>query len=479
MMKKLIKIGAFTILVAIFICSFAPEAVAEAEIATAGASKGCQTLPSKYQEIESCLLCPVFQVILNTDQNIATQSFSALAGSFRNVIIVVLALFIAYQTLITVSSFTKQDVPKYLSTLLVQAFKVMLAALLLSNSTYIYQYVINPLMNAGLEFGLALLFKQSLLSEFKTLVQSQKSSMPTGVIGQDLLASVMAAIKLFSKASAQLPAIGSSLICISVHEATKFLIDVSMFIEGLLVYCFGWCIALACCFYLLDSVVRFGIFCALLPFLIACWPFKVTASYTKTGWDIFMNAFFNFVMMGLIISLNSELISQALTGGSGGVEALENAINGNEVDTLKELMDISGTDFLVLIACCLFAFKLVAQINDLANQVSSTSGGTGIGNKIGGLAAQAAKSVGRTALKAGGKVAGAVYEGTGAKAKVAAVGANVQSGLNKIGAKVGLGSRANPNGAGGGSGGGSGSRNDGGNDGGNSTQGSSSGGGDD
>ena len=335
-------------------------------------------------------------------------------------------------------------------------------------------------MAAGLEFGLALLFDQGLLSEFSTLTQSERSGMPSGVIGQDLLASVMAAVKLFSKASAQMPAIGSSLICISMNEARNILPDFSMLIEGVLVFAFGWCIALACCFYLLDSVVRFGIFCALLPFLIACWPFKVTVSYTKTGWDIFMNAFFNFVMMGMIISLNSELISQALTGGQGGMDALEAAINGSNVDTLKDLMDISGVDFLVLVACCMFAFKLVGQINELANQVSSTSGGTGIGNKIGGVAAQAAKKVAGTAVKGGkavvGGAAGAVYEGTGAKAKVEAGKAKIMGGLNKMGAKIGLGNKANPNGAGG-QGGGSGSNSGSGNSGGGGS-GSNSGSGD-
>ncbi len=412
--------------------------------ATAGASKGCQPLPAKYAEIKSCILCPLFQVILDTDQTMATKSYDALASSFRNVIVVVLALFIAYQTLITVSAFTKQDTAKYITTLLTQAFKVFVAALLLSNSSYIYHYVINPLMTAGLEFGLALLFDPGLLQEFETQTAAAKSAMPSGVIGQDLLASVMAAIRLFSKAAAQMPAIGSSLICISMNEASNILPDFSMLIEGVLVFAFGWAIALSCCFYLLDSVVRFGIFCALLPFLIACWPFKVTASYTKTGWDIFMNAFFNFVMMGMVISLNSELISQALTGGKGGMEALENAINGSNVDTLKDLMDISGTDFLVLVACCMFAFKLVGQINELANQVSGTSGGTGIGNKIGGAAAQAVKKTAGTAAKIGAHATGLDKKWDNAQRKL---------GLKPP--KSGSGGAQRPGGSGGGSEGGS------------------------
>lgn len=408
--------------------------------AQTGASKGCPPLPVKYAEIQTCVLCPLFTVILNTDQTIATKSFHALSGGFKNLILIVLALFVAYHTLMVVSAFTKQDTPKYLSTLMVQGFKVLVAALLLTDPSYIYNYVINPLMQAGLEFGLALMLKGDSTSDaFKGLAAAEQASMPSGVIGQNLLASVMAAIKLFNRTAAQMPAIGSSLVCISFHEARNILPDFSMFFEGVLVYGFGWLIVLAASFYLLDSVVRFGIFCALLPFLIASWPFKVTKQYANTGWKIFMNAFFNFVMMGLIIGLNSELISQGLTGGSGGIDELEAAINGSNVDDLKELMDISGSDFLVLVACCLFAFKLVGQINELASDIAGGGGGTAIGGKIGGLAAQAAKKTASVAGNVAGKSLGGLYEVSGAKAKVANVKDKVAGKIATLGMKKGSG----------------------------------------
>lgn len=427
--------------------------VTESGTAATGASKGCVPLPVKFAEIKTCILCPLFNVILRTDQTMATKSFSALAIGFRNLIIVVLALYIAWQTLITVSAFTKQDAPKYIGSLLVQAFKVLVAALLLSNPEWIYYYVINPLMGAGLEFGLALLFKAELLTEFNTLTNAEVPGMPDGVISQTLLAQVMASIRLFNKAAAQMPAIGSTLMCISWHEGAKILPDFSMLIEGLLIWGFGWAIVLAASFYLLDSAVRFGIFCTLLPFLIAAWPFKVTAKYTKTGWDIFMNCFFNFVMMGLVIGINSELIAEGLSGGKGGMDALIAAINGDRVDELKELMDISGTDFLVLVACCLFAFKLVGQINALATEMAGGGGSQGIGNKIGGAAMQGVKKATSMGAKVGGSAAGFTYEATGAKAKVAGAKAGVASGMAKMGTKVGLGSKASATGAGGGVGG--------------------------
>ena len=432
--------------------------------ATSGASEGCVPLPVKLAEIKTCILCPLFAIILRTDQTVATKSFSALAGGFRNVIIIVMALYIAWQTLITVSAFTKQDAPKYLGSLMVQGFKVFVAALLLSNSSWIYHYVINPLLQAGLEFGLSLLFKEDILTQFNTLALDEAGGMPSGVISEDLLGKVMASIKLFNKIAAEMPAIGSSLMCVSWHAAAKILPDFSMLIEGALIFGFGWAIVLAASFYLLDSAVRFGIFCTLLPFLIASWPFKVTAKYTKTGWDIFMNCFFNFVMMGLVIGLNSELISYALTGGRGGKDALIAAINGNNVEDLKELMDISGTDFLVLVASCLFAFKLVGQINALATELAGGGGSTGIGNKIGGLAAQAGKKAVGTAAKAGKAAGGFAYEASGAKGKVQGAKDKVAGKLGKTGAKIGLGPKASATGSGGGGNNGGGGGDSGGDD---------------
>ena len=119
--------------------------------------RGCKPWSEKYEELRGCILCKMFEVILDTDQSMATMSYKALAHDFRHVIIIVLALFIAYHTLLSVSALTKQDVGKYLQTILIQAFKVLVAALLLTNSNYIYNYVINPLMQAGLEFGLTII----------------------------------------------------------------------------------------------------------------------------------------------------------------------------------------------------------------------------------------------------------------------------------------------------------------------------------
>lgn len=383
------------------------------------AEDSCQKVPELIAQIQQCILCPVFQVILNTDQAMATSSFNALALGFRNVIIVVMALFIAYHTLLNVSSLTKQELGKYLQTILFQAFKVLIAALFLTNSDFAYHYIINPLITASLEFGLTIIDPKN-LQDMASATAQAKSEMHEGVISIDLLAQVKGSIRTFSNSTAELPAIGRALMCASIHRAAKFLIDISMFIQGGLVNIFGWLISLAACFYLLDAVVRFGIFCTLLPFLIAAWPFKVTQQYTKAGWDIFMNTAFNFIMMGLVISLTTELIGQSLSGGNMTEDELIALIDGDNVDLLRETFDFGGGKFLVLMASCLFAFKLVGQINQLADQISGTSGGESIGSKLGSFAGDVAKKAVGGAAKMTANATGLTGAFQGMKDRVAA-----------------------------------------------------------
>ncbi len=380
--------------------------------ATSGAVKGCQPLPMKYAEMSSCVLCPIFEIVLKTDQHMANLGPHVLGKGFRNVLVLIMALFIAYKTLILVSSWTRQDIGKYLYEILVQSLKVLIAALLLAYPSAVFHYVINPLFTAALDFGMAVVDDdayQGMLS----MRSAYEPLMPDGLISKKLLASVMASVKMFGISAAKLPTIGSSLLCISINAAAEFLFDFTMFVEGLFCWGFGWAIAIACGFYLVDSVVRFGIFCTILPFIIAAAPFKALKKYALKGWNIFVNCAFHFMMMGVVLSVSSTLIGEALVGENGnlnsqksGIEQIEDAINGDSVSVLKDLMGLSGKKFLILLACCIFALKIIKQVGQLVEHISSTSGGTPIAAQMGGQAMQIAKKAGQMALKAGGAVLG-------------------------------------------------------------------------
>ena len=388
-----------------------------------GVTKGCIPLPAKLAENQSCIFCPMFLTIFNAAQIMATNSYAVLATSISYVMILGFAIYIAFLVLKYVSAFTKQDAPKFTNEIFIQAFKVMFAYILLSNASYIYNLAVGPLLSAGMEFGSAVLFENGsgyvewCSNELNLNTQAGKMNINDGVLPPYLYVKLDCFIRSVQAEIATAQSIGSTLMCVArnagassinlvVTKIENAIWDFSMFFQGLVIWIFSLLIALAFAFYLIDATVRVGILGALMPFLIACWPFKMTSGYTKQGWTMFLNTFFTYAMMGLVVSVNIQLILMSLTGGKGGRSELQAAIDGNNILKLQALLDIGFSGFLVLLACCLFGFKLTAQAAALASTFAGGGGDAKIGSSIGTLAYSGAAGLAVGTKK--GEVGGAV-----------------------------------------------------------------------
>ena len=372
-------------------------------VSVSGAMKGCVPLPAKLAEAKSCLFCPLFTIIFNTAQQMATAAYSSLSFPMAQVMILGFAIWVAFKVLLQVSSFTKQDGPKFLTELLIQGFKVFVAFVLLTGSSAIFTYVVGPILNAGLEFGTAMLFD---IQDSKIIGCKSMEGVvgEPGVLPSYLHTKLLCFIMAVQHEIAMAQSIATSLMCVGITGLNIFKWDYSMFFQGLVIFIFSWLIMLAFAFYLIDATVRLGIVGTLIPFLIACWPFNATRKYTSKGWEMFLNTFFTYVFAGLVIMVNIKLMGQALSGGKGGIGAIIEALNGDEVQTLKDLLDIGFAGFLILIGCCIFGLKLSGQASELAGGMASAPG-SAIGSAIGVLGASAAKALGKGALKTGKSVA--------------------------------------------------------------------------
>ena len=412
-----------------------------------GLMDGCVPLPLKLEQSEKCILCPLFVILFNTAESMSTVAYNTLAEGFKNLLLIGFALYVAYVTLKQVSSFTKQDAPKYITDLLTMSFKVLLAYLILTNVEKLYDLVLEPLLSAAMEFGGAFLFRSSDNSNsFMNCTSAQSiegATLVSGFYSQALFAKINCFVTAVQQELAVASSIGSSMMCVAQNEAEHWfgLPDMTMLITGALIWVFSWLITLAFGFYLIDAVIRLGIIGGLMPFLIAAWPFKLTSGYTGKGWAMFLNTFFTFVFLGLVVSVNIELGMQSMTGGEGGAEEIMNLINKNDIKPLVELMSIGMTGLLFMILCCIFGFKLCAEATSLAAQMSSAQNQTH-GAKIASLGAGAVKwgaVKSGAALWGGAKLAG---EGLGVNDRVRAgkeaVGRRVYKGLNAIGARLHL-----------------------------------------
>lgn len=391
-----------------------------------GVTKGCMPLPAKLAEGRNCIFCPLFARIFSAVQLMATSSFGKLAQSLANVMLVGFALWVAFSLLGKVSSFTKMDAPKYITELLTQIFKVLVAYLLLKDANAIYTYALGPLLKGGMEFGMIMLSSGESFILRSCTAESLSANMPSdGLLPLYLYTQLDCFIRAIQYELAMPQAIGSSLMCVAMHTAgsdpggvLKYITDyrlpdISMLFQGLIIWAFAWLLSLAFAFYLVDATVRLGIVGALMPFLIACWPFKVTSKYTNQGFTMFMNTFFVYVFMGLVITINIQLMGVSLTGGKGGLEAIESALNGNQVSVLKDLLDIGFGGFLILIASCIFGFKICGQASELAGSMAGGGGGTSIAPELGGMGYNVAKAATLGTGKAIGGGVNFVGEATG------------------------------------------------------------------
>lgn len=391
-------------------------------------TRGCMPLPAKLAESRSCIFCPLFLTIFNAAQTMSTNSFGVLGMPLGLVMVLGFAIYIAFVVLKYVSGFTRQDAPRFVNELLIQGFKVLAAFLMLLNASTIYTYAIGPVLSAGMDFGSALMFenggdymewcqneenieqkRQEMVSGVDSYGEKMSQPLKEGLLPSYLYVKLSCFIRSVQAEISKAQAIGSTLMCVARHEASDAnsfigLWDFSMFFQGLAVWAMAIIISLAFAFYLIDATVRLGIVGALMPFFIACWPFKKTAGYTKNGWTMFLNTFFTYAMMGLVVSVNLQLIFEGL----GGMGDLESAINGNDIDVLTNLLDIGLSGFLVLLACCLFAWKLTGQACALASTFASAPGKDNIGSSIGTLAASGATGVAKAGMKGVGKVSSAV-----------------------------------------------------------------------
>ena len=393
---------------------------------------------------QHCIICNLFHTILLAVQNIAQKAFDSLAGPLRTLLGVAFGLYIGYITLIAVATPATQKISQYLTNLTTQGFKVAIAILLLANPDVIYDLGISPMIDSGIQFGISLTKEdQAKIEQFGSPYTFEDTEFT--YLKAKVLQNAVGAAAAFNDAAVRIPAIGRSMMCNAfVDKIFEIFPHVKMLIIGLIFYIFGLLIAFAIGFYMLDCALQLGIVCAMVPFFIASWPFKITRSYTKQGWDIFLNTFFNFVVMGVVISAASAIMLQAISTDLSA-ETLEEYLNTNNIEELTRVLDFGGMQMVMLVVCCLIAFKLSGEVQNITNKLS---GGLGIsaGANIGGaLSSTVNKAVagGAAATWSGVKgAAGAAAESSGLAGGARALKGAIGKGIGKIGGAAGVGSRA-------------------------------------
>ena len=223
-----------------------------------GVTRGCVPLPAKLAESRSCIYCPLFKTIFNAAQSMSTKAYDKLAGPLANVMLIGFAIVIAFMVLKNVSSFTKQDAPKFVTELLVNMFKVLVAYYMLKNANIVYGYIVGPVLKAGFEFGSSLLFAKNDSYLAACDVSKTLQNVSNGVMPAYLYTNLDCFIRAVQAEVAVPQSVGSSLMCVarnagkeSIGPVRNVLWDFGMMFQGFAIWVMGWIISLAFAFYLI------------------------------------------------------------------------------------------------------------------------------------------------------------------------------------------------------------------------------------
>lgn len=372
---------------------------------------GCEVFPVKLHNIRGCFFCPLARLIFDTSNEMTKKSFSYFAEGFIAILVVMFAIWLALAALQQVFSMTKQDAPKFLSAIVKQGFKFLLAILLLANSNTLFDYFIVPVLSGGLAIG------QNIQTEDVKLEKNYEPKISstsadyfniTQADGTGLYQKIDAYLTNLQGKIAYMQAVGTTLFCVGGHELfsgkpgeemlRNFKSGLGLMFLGAILTVFGFLLTISFGFYFLDAILQLAILGVMLPFMIAGWPFKATAQYASTGFSMLLNTFFVMFFTGFVVSVCLVLVDNALqTGRTSNIaksllSEFAEAFNEQNIERVRELADIGGSGFLLLIFACLFGFKFVGQVTPLAGKLAS-GGLKPLAGKIGTMAASATKGM--------------------------------------------------------------------------------------
>lgn len=332
---------------------------------------------------ENFLLSEPFEVVKETCARVAEFSWDTFATPLQAVVGLGTAIYIAVYTLKNIGSFSQQDTMAYLSGekggIIPLGIKLAIITGMLGHQEFLYEYIITPVIIGSID--VSNLISGSSLFEVQSFAATNIRGLFDTVIHQAYV---------FNEEIFIIIAMGRILLCLA-FVPTVIIDWFWWFIPfGGTFYIFGWFLLIGISFYLMDLLFRLGVGCMMLPFAVACGISKLTITYTKKVWNLFVNVAFNFIILSVIIKFTTEMLESAVAAGAGeekiGLKTLLRfteriALNESDVKLINDSLCVEA--FLIASICCMISFKIFCGIEGIADKLSSTKSVGGEAKKLG------------------------------------------------------------------------------------------------
>ena len=295
---------------------------------------------------------------------IGDKTYSLCRDAAVKILFLCSALWIAFFVLKNVSSLTSIEPASFVNQLLSQLFKIVVAyAIIVSGADTFITYVVNPIMDAGADYGLGII--QAAEQSISTSPDAQYAyDQGSSLLSKDVLNKILALNQGIDRIVSTNLVIGHGLTCHATHAGvwtitigffTLHIVNLWIWLCGAIIWFLGFMMTLSIAYYLVDIAFKIGIAIIIFPITIALWPFSLTKDRVKACIStIFMSAA-TFAFLALTASYATLLISASLRD----ISTLETKLSDGDTQWISDTFDVTGPYFLIILFAFLYSLKLI------------------------------------------------------------------------------------------------------------------------
>lgn len=324
----------------------------------------CEIGRMKLRYQTNCYSCLVVKTLLSEFMKIGDKTYSLCRDAAVKILFLCSALWIAFFVLKNVSSLTSIEPASFVNQLLSQLFKIVVAyAIIVSGADTFITYVVNPIMDAGADYGLGII--QAAEQSISTSPDAQYAyDQGSSLLSKDVLNKILALNQGIDRIVSTNLVIGHGLTCHATHAGvwtitigffTLHIVNLWIWLCGAIIWFLGFMMTLSIAYYLVDIAFKIGIAIIIFPITIALWPFSLTKDRVKACIStIFMSAV-TFAFLALTASYATLLISASLRD----ISTLETKLSDGDTQWISDTFDVTGPYFLIILFAFLYSLKLI------------------------------------------------------------------------------------------------------------------------
>ena len=395
--------------------------------APARTNKDCDIEADRQSYLGTCYSCMIVSAIIRTFLAAVNISMPLMQEAGATLLGLGMLLWLAVYVLQKLSSFVSLEPMKMLQDLFAFFFKCAIAIILITSGIkMIASLIVNPILSAGAEYGIAFIDTVTPKTVSVNGLTSQDSNIYQTVPGEILDKKVFDKImEVSKKADAAVSinfVIGNAVMCHSTHAgaivvAKKiqdiigiefYFPDVWLWVCGAAIWIFAFMVVMGVNFYLLDLSFKIGFALLAMPFTLGLWPFNKFKDKFTECLKMVVNAAGTFMFLGITTGMSIVLISAAL----GGTDELFEAIKNDNKVYISQKFGFTSGAFLLIIFAYAYSYNLIsATVSKLTNKFFGSSISGAVGTPIHEGTTGAINTAKELGMAAGGRVVGWAKKG--------------------------------------------------------------------